>query len=283
MQRELAEVLKQSFPPLVSAFAYGSAVFSQAGRSAGTMLDLLMVIQNPIIWHTLNQQLNPHHYSTVSRFSGPRLTSFVQNLPGGLYFNTDLELAGLRVKYGVISLERALKDLNQWSDLIFAGRLHKPVLPIPLSFESDPISKINEQVNRPAALALAILRNSPQHTVKWSDILMRIVGISYSGDIRMVLQAEDRRKIERIVDGQYEQLLEIYKKAACDLGIEYDSESLYGDFNSLQLEKMIPNTQTQITLLVSSTTQTAKGIFTAPPKKAFRYLVEKIKKRLQST
>lgn len=35
--------------------------------------------------------------------------------------------SGIKIKYGIISSDRAAEDLVGWSDLYFCGRLHKPV------------------------------------------------------------------------------------------------------------------------------------------------------------
>ena len=38
------------------------------------------------------------------------------------------------MKYGIVSAETVLKDLNAWETLYIAGRMHKPVLVLLFSF-----------------------------------------------------------------------------------------------------------------------------------------------------
>lgn len=81
------------------------------------------------------------------------------------------------VKYGVVSLSDALRDLWQWDSLYLAGRMHKPTREI-----VQPDCKCLEEAmlsNRRAAAAAAMLALPPQ--VSQDDVLSTIVGLSYAG------------------------------------------------------------------------------------------------------
>uniref|UniRef100_A0A0G4FBE0 Phosphatidate cytidylyltransferase, mitochondrial n=1 Tax=Chromera velia CCMP2878 TaxID=1169474 RepID=A0A0G4FBE0_9ALVE len=146
----------QKFPPLLSAIAYGSAAFPQAGRKAGEMLDLLLVLprggrgiggsqwtaaSGAVHWHEANLDMNPGHYrSFVAKVGGGERVGQVQRWRRPkVWFNPNVEIPmggqaegrktirGRLCKYGVTTLEDLESDLTSWDDLYLAGRLHKPV------------------------------------------------------------------------------------------------------------------------------------------------------------
>ncbi len=55
---QLQDLLKHTFPAITYGFAYGSAVFRQAGlyqdgssKDAGPMIDMIFVVDDPQLWH----------------------------------------------------------------------------------------------------------------------------------------------------------------------------------------------------------------------------------------
>lgn len=111
------------------------------------------------------------------------------------------------IKYGVVQADRLQVDLETWADLYISGRLHKPVLELPRA--AGPAAAgahaallAAQQENLQFALAAALLRVRGGR-FSWADLLRELVGISYTGDVRMGL-AEDPRKIDRIVQGSRE-------------------------------------------------------------------------------
>jgi mitochondrial translocator assembly and maintenance protein 41 len=81
------------------------------------------------------------------------------------------------IKYGVIGLPDALRDLYTWSTLYVAGRLHKPV-----RWLLGPHCRCMEDalhVNRHAALAAATLMLPRQFD--YQTLLATVVGLSYQG------------------------------------------------------------------------------------------------------
>lgn len=81
------------------------------------------------------------------------------------------------VKYGVVSLHDALRDLWGWEDLYLAGRLHKPTRQI-----IRPACACLEDAmlyNRRAAATAALLLLPPEASLQ--DVVATIVGLSYSG------------------------------------------------------------------------------------------------------
>lgn len=196
-----ASELLAPFPATRYAFAYGSAALPQAAASgsAGSMLDLILVVDDPQAWHADNLERNPSHYSAMARVAGPALIARLQDSSFGarLWYNTLVSLPpnGRLVKYGVISSASFIADLLEWRDLYTAGRLHKPVSdlqPPPPAFAAALAA------NRRAALRSALLLLPPRFTAR--ELFKTITLLSYAGDWRMTF-GESPKKIDDIVDG----------------------------------------------------------------------------------
>jgi translocator assembly and maintenance protein 41 len=194
-----ASELLAPFPATRYAFAYGSAALPQAAASAGSMLDLILVVDDPQAWHADNLERNPLHYSAMARVAGPALIARLQDSSFGarLWYNTLVSLppSGRLVKYGVISSASFIADLLEWRDLYTAGRLHKPVSDLQ---QPPPAFAAALSANRRAALRSALLLLPPRFTAR--ELFKTITLLSYSGDWRMTF-GESPKKIDDIVDG----------------------------------------------------------------------------------
>ena len=135
------------------------------------------------------------------------------------------------IKYGIISQQALRHDLQDWTHLYMAGRMHKPIVPIVVlphrDDETTPpngISSIQQQSNLPAAFATAILyqwyydqqQQQQQSSITsvpspspLQDIYKHIVQISYSGDPRMGM-FEDTQKVHNIITAQYHHFHQLY-------------------------------------------------------------------------
>uniref|UniRef100_A0A0X3Q4J8 Phosphatidate cytidylyltransferase, mitochondrial n=1 Tax=Schistocephalus solidus TaxID=70667 RepID=A0A0X3Q4J8_SCHSO len=214
----LQTIVQTAFPRnggLLYAFGYGSVVIPQHGRStANSQLDLVLIVKDPLSWHLENCAKNPHHYSRISqRFNHRFLKLAVSKWPSpAVYYNPLIEWTDPNnscspqlLKYGVVGLTRLLQDLNSWSDLYIAGRLHKPVAWIPVK----PLPKHDESAfalalshNLTSALAFALLQHDFDHSgpLSETELYRSLASISYRGDWRLYL-GEDRKKIERLISG----------------------------------------------------------------------------------
>lgn len=213
------------------AFAYGSVVFPQHGRPTGNgQIDLVLLVTDPVQWHLLNIQRNPEHYNLLMRSAKGRTTmpfylrTILTSWPGpNIYYNPlvkwyDQETKNtLLLKYGVVKLDNAIDDLISWSDLYIAGRLHKPVLWIPVTDGSDghaieykmwsgekslfaPLDDA-QRTNLISALSYVLLTSaSTEHVLHESDLFRALASISYQGDWRMIV-GEDKNKVARLVTG----------------------------------------------------------------------------------
>eukprot|EP00906_Rhabdomonas_costata_P031300 RCo044208 len=212
MAHPLAAVLKH-FPPTRLALAYGSAVFAQPGN-VPKMTDLIFAVDDPVQWHTDNLQRHSGHYSMLRHF-GPGAIATVQSWGGGMYFNPDVTIEGKTYKYGVISVVDFLEDLNRWPYIYVCGRLQKPVLLLqyPSDVKGVPISRAMRR-NLRNALAVALLRLPP--FFEEHQLYHEISKLSYEGDLRMAISAEDPKKAEKIVLGSFRHFSEYYSDALAE-------------------------------------------------------------------
>ena len=99
------------------AFGYGSAVFSQKGnpsclKGRPNMIDLCVVVDNPIEFHRKNVKKNPDDYSFLGRLAFCTSERF-HRMAAGVYINTLIPLDDVSMfKYGVISSEEMKRDLS---------------------------------------------------------------------------------------------------------------------------------------------------------------------------
>jgi hypothetical protein len=89
--------------------------------------------------------------------------------------------------------------------------MHKPLRII----KDDARVRLTQQVNLTSALRAAFL-TLPSHFSE-EELFERIAGISYEGDLRMFLPAENRSKVANIVRKQSPQFRELYQRLAVGL------------------------------------------------------------------
>ncbi|KAI5989891.1 mitochondrial matrix Mmp37-domain-containing protein [Pisolithus albus] len=239
--RALLERIVRSFDaPVRYAFAYGSGVFGQAGydhvdgdedidvdpsSSSSSklpnkrkeknkadkhkpMLDFIFAVNHPDHWHSINMHQYPGHYPLHARMLGSSFVTKVQEMGPGVWFNTYVPMHDVTIKYGVTSVDTLCADLLNWRTLYLAGRMHKPLRII----KDDARVRLTQQVNLTSALRTALLMLPSQFTQR--DLFMHIASISYTGDPRMVLPAENRNKVKNVVDRQEGQFRELYWRLA---------------------------------------------------------------------
>jgi len=267
---ELQGIFNQIFPQqeeIVYAFGYGSGVFVQqeqkqtqerddkndddveVGRPQAQetkMLDMILVVRDSLKFHTMNQQINPHHYAPIFRHGGSSCSTWwqrhtIHNVFGSgswfynpkVYFNL-VETPFL--KYGVMDVQDLASDLQNWDSLYVAGRMHKPTATIILDHDRDgtDLWGLQQQHNLPAAVSMALLleacNNSQQHNntetmtgmTSLADLYSHISALSYTGDFRMQVGAEDPNKVNKLVHspGQLGRFHQLYSKPALEPLVE---------------------------------------------------------------
>jgi len=114
------------------------------------------------------------------------------------------------MKYGVAEVSALESDLSGWTSLYVAGRAHKPLRLIQRG--PDSFSRAL-RLNLESAAAAALLQLPDAFTAR--QLLVAVAGISYAGDFRMVF-GENPRKVENIVDGQFDDLARLYWPVLAD-------------------------------------------------------------------
>lgn len=173
-------------------------------QGSGKMIDFIFGVSYSQHWHSLNLGQHRDHYSGLGSL-GSYVVSQVQDRFGaGVYFNTHITVNGTLIKYGVVNLDTLCRDLTTWDTLYLAGRLHKPVKIL----RDHPKVRLANQMNLLSALRVALLL-LPENFSEF-ELYTTIAGISYRGDLRMVLPAEDPGKVRNIVSSQMAHFRRLY-------------------------------------------------------------------------
>ncbi|KAM5587042.1 hypothetical protein ABKV19_005807 [Rosa sericea] len=141
----------------------------------------------------------------MALLGGARLVTNVADYIGvGVHFNPFVSWNDKMFKYGVVRMHDLVQDISNWESFYLSGRLQKPVQII-----SDNLNVGNvNSVNLRAAIAAALLLLPSKFTEE--DLYAKICSLSYMGDLRMLF-AEDRNKVKKIVQGQFELFRSMYK------------------------------------------------------------------------
>ncbi|GJJ78789.1 mitochondrial translocator assembly and maintenance protein 41 [Entomortierella parvispora] len=198
--------------PIRYAFAYGSGVFAQKGYDGKKkpMVDFIFGVSHPQHWHSLNLQANPHHYSILGKFGSKAVATTQERFGAGVYFNPFVEVNGMLIKYGVVSIDTLCYDLLNWDTMYVSGRLHKPVKIL----IDDPRTRLSNQVNLFNATRVALLSLPKQFTSE--ELFTKIAGLSYLGDFRMSI-GENPHKVQNIVKAQLSQFHRLYDPLLANL------------------------------------------------------------------
>lgn len=221
----LRQILWKFRAPIRYAFAYGSGVFSQTATASsesepghpappqairnvqqgkGKMIDFIFGVSHTQHWHSLNLQEHRDHYSALGALGSGAVSAVQDKWGAGVYFNPFVTVNGTLIKYGVVNIDTLCRDLSQWDTMYLAGRLHKPVKIL----RDHPRVRVANQVNLLSALRVALLMLPDQFTEH--ELYTTIAGLSYMGDPRMTVSAEDPNKVRNIVTGQMDYFRRLY-------------------------------------------------------------------------
>jgi len=239
----LQHIVKCFSPGIRYTFAYGSGVFQQQGHEStkDNMLDFIFVVNDAFSWHYQTQSKYPDHYSFLSKF-GPKTIANVQKHFGAkIYFNTLVEFDDRIIKYGVIDLQDFSNDMLNWETMYVAGRLHKPVLS--LKGLDDPSIDSMFKRNLRSAVETSLL--TLPESFPEEELYLRIAGLSYSGDIRMIV-GEDKGKVKNIVSPNIHRFRDLYseiisKSSALNLQNGIIEQNLQSEVQAVYL-KRLPST-----------------------------------------
>lgn len=308
-------------------FAYGSGVVKQTGSSSksSNMIDLIFAVNDSQNWHKQNIEMNPSHYSFLKWFGESTVAAYQDHWGAKVYYNTLVRIPSenVLIKYGVVSQTSLVSDLLDWSEMYLAGRLHKPVMVVRPTSDSELRSALQKNLHSAVHCALLLL---PEHFTE--KLLYRtIIELSYNGDFRMIF-GEDKNKVDNILEPQFQLLQEIYRPIIKSLHDYMDVQESGlccqdpGTLAKLHHLNQLPRTpqralvrfwnrgcgnlrqdtedvlravahdpdcssilQTRLQEIVwaSSVSQSLKGIFTAGIIKSVQYSAKKIQKMVAST
>ena len=227
----LRQILWQFRAPIRYAFAYGSGVFPQTASSSssssihpnptpaiietqkgtGKMIDYIFGVSFTEHWHSLNLHQHRDHYSTLGSLGSGILRRVQDNWGAGVYFNPYITVNGTLIKYGVVNLDTLRRDLSEWDTMYLAGRLQKPVKIL----RDDASVRVANQVNLISAVRTALLLLPENFTEQ--ELYSTIAGLSYRGDLRMTLNAENPHKVANIVKHQIANFRQLYAPLISDL------------------------------------------------------------------
>jgi translocator assembly and maintenance protein 41 len=184
------------------------------------MLDFMFAVTHPAHFHSINMQQHASHYPLHARMLGSSYVSRIEEIGPGVWFNAYIPMNDVTIKYGVTTVDNLCSDLLHWRTLYLAGRMHKPLRII----KDDARVRLTQQVNLTSAVR-AVLLTLPEEFSE-NQLFEGIAGISYSGDPRMMLPAEDRGKVGNIVRKQSPQFRELYHRLVVGLpGVHWPEDS----------------------------------------------------------
>uniref|UniRef100_A0A5B7A674 Phosphatidate cytidylyltransferase, mitochondrial n=1 Tax=Davidia involucrata TaxID=16924 RepID=A0A5B7A674_DAVIN len=203
-QNKLASLLK-ILPPVDFCCVYGSALHPN-NRDKSSMVDYILGVSDPQQWHSDNLKMNRDHYASwmVHLGRAKLITEVADEIGVGVHFNPFVTWNDKMFKYGVVRMNDLIRDIFQWERFYLSGRLQKPVH---ILMDTLDIAKINS-INLRAAISAALLLLPSKFTEE--DLYAKICSLSYMGDLRMLF-AEDRNKVKKIVQGQFDLFQTMYK------------------------------------------------------------------------
>ncbi|CAG8522911.1 5382_t:CDS:2, partial [Ambispora gerdemannii] len=201
-KESLKKLLSHFQAPIRYAFAYGSGVFPQKGyENAKANIFFYFWLAYMTISTKANQHRN--HYSFVGMFGSRAVAMLQEKIDAGVYFNPYVEIDGMLIKYGVVSIDTLCKDLLDWDTLYVSGRMHKPIKIL----KDNARVRLANQVNLVSAFRTALLLLPKNFTAE--ELYIKIAELSYQGDFRRYV-GENPKKVHNIVLRQMDNFSLLY-------------------------------------------------------------------------
>ncbi|KAK1427510.1 hypothetical protein QVD17_16196 [Tagetes erecta] len=197
--------LLKILPPVDFCCVYGSSLHPN-NNDKSSMEDYILGVSDPQQWHSENLKMNRDHYASwMASFGGAKLiTKAADQIGVGVHFNPFVSWNDKMYKYGVVRMDDLVEDMLSWKRFYLSGRLQKPVRII---VDNNGIKNANLN-NLRAASSAALLLLPSKFTER--ELYAKICSLSYMGDLRMLF-AEDKNKVKKIVEGQFELFRNMYK------------------------------------------------------------------------
>uniref|UniRef100_A0A7C8YLE6 Phosphatidate cytidylyltransferase, mitochondrial n=1 Tax=Opuntia streptacantha TaxID=393608 RepID=A0A7C8YLE6_OPUST len=132
------------------------------------------------------------------------ITEVADEIGVGVHFNPFVSWNDKTFKYGVVRMHDLVEDVLNWERFYLSGRLQKPVHVLVDTLDVEHLNSCNLR----AAASAALLFLPSNFTEE--DLYAKICNLSYMGDLRMFF-AEDRHKVKKIVQGQFDLCRRMYK------------------------------------------------------------------------
>lgn len=192
-------------PPVEFCCVYGSALHGRK-RDKSSMVDYILGVSDPLKWHSENLQRNRDHYASwMVHLGGSKLiTEVAEKIGVGVHFNPFVTFNDQLYKYGVVRMHDLIDDIMNWERFYLSGRLQKPVN---ILVDQMEVEKVNS-VNLSSAISAALLLLPPKFSEE--ELYAKLCSLSYMGDLRMLF-AEDKNKVMKIVQGQFDLFQRMYK------------------------------------------------------------------------
>lgn len=292
-----------TLPKTVSVKAYGSSIAYQSGYSANEkkQVDLIVIVDDIKRFYEENLKKNKYMYKLTPQIYFRCASSQKLRKYAAICYTTHIDYGDDTYKMGVIEKRDVLDDLLNWKTFYIAGRFQKEMF----TAITDPeIEKANE-INKKNALTTALLLLDKEKPTL-DDLYQQICSLSYMGDNRNALKAEDPNKIKKLASGSKDHFDKEYKDKTDlftvnkdnTINIDYtkvfsameklpsalyeriqsslDTE-LSNEENLASIRESIKGYLTEI-IKSSSHGQTRKGILTTGPKNSLVYALAKLKK-----
>jgi hypothetical protein len=141
------EFLKTNFPPVKFAFISNYIIRTSRIRKLKEkekpLVDTIIVCENIDDWHMENFKRNKKHYPLIAKYTSYKLVTYFQKKGAKIHFNYFTTDEGKLLRYGVVSWEDFIKDLDLWKTLTVSTYMHKPYDVIIDNSEVDPHQKKN--------------------------------------------------------------------------------------------------------------------------------------------
>ncbi len=292
-----------TLPTPVSVKAYGSSVAFQGSDSEKDkkQVDLVVIVDDIKKFYEENLKENRYMYKLIPRiyFKHAKVDSLKSY--ASICYTTHINYGIDTYKMGVIEKKDVLDDLLNWKTFYIAGRFQKEMF-TPIS--DAEIEKANA-INKKNALTVAlVLLDRKNPTI--DKLYETLCSLSYMGDNRKTLKAEDPNKVKKIAtyskdffDREYKDKTDLFTvNDDGSLNIDYDKVKKSTYFLPLalrskilaiydeelseedELEKTRDEIKNYLTTIIrkSSKGQTKKGILTTGPKNSVSYALAKLKK-----
>lgn len=283
----LDNVLREEFgeEQFVAVFGYGS---SFNGESTTSLVDFILIVDNPFEFHRQNRNRKPGDYDPITGYPGLQtwLNRFSPN-----YYQSQISIDGQlkNIKYGVLGFDdfliqarSGLRGSEGVAHLYTAGRLHKVgIYPLLMADDVERRAEIDLAINQARIdgvwLALGLL---PDY-FDYDSFIHTYVGLSYTADVR----AEKGNKVDLLI----QQSQEDYAQMTGDLlRLFVDCDVLEGSIEG-GFRKKISLGEREVKNWLAESAWYAfrvnyfKNPFTYGPVKALQYGIAKVDRAMTGT